>query len=162
MTATLPLTIEARASDTLDSLLSPIHDRWVEQVGQVLAPVMVPQAKFWERWGAVRYLIDQFEDRFRLECALVDSLAGRLTPTAVVRLSTIRATLERTRTDLIPLGRRRGTAMIVSAFAQKIFDQVKLWCAELEFATRRLRQDDLTEESERLLEHLEIAASLDL
>jgi hypothetical protein len=162
MTTAIPLTIEARAPDTLESLLSPIHDKWIEQVGALLAPAMVPHANFWERWGAVRYLIDRFEDRFRLECALVDSLGGWLSRSEVVRLSTIRAALERIRSDLIVLGRRRGTAMVVAAFAREILDQAKLWCVELELTTRNLRRDDLTEESERLLERLETAASLDL
>jgi hypothetical protein len=161
MSATIPVTLEARAEDMLETVLSPIHDRWIEQVDQLLAPAMEPQAGFWERWGAVRYLIDQFEDRFRLECALVDSLAGWLTRTEFVRLATIRAELEHTRTDLIALGRRRGTAVLVAAFARDVLKQAELWCAQLEFATRNLRQCELRPESKRLVEQLETAASLD-
>jgi hypothetical protein len=162
MSATIPFTIEARAGDTLGTLLSPIHDRWIEQVGVLLSPAMVPQADLWERWGAVRYLIDRFEDRFRMECALVDSLTGRLSRTAVVQLNNIRTCIERTRRDLITLGRRRGTAMVVSAFTENIFDQAKLWCAELEFATSKLRWTELPAKTQCLVEHLEMAASLDL
>jgi hypothetical protein len=162
MTATMSFPIEARRSDTLEALLAPIHDRWIEQVGRVLAPAIVPRANFWERWGAVRYLIDQFEDRFRLECALVDSLAAGLSRTAIVRLGIIRARLERTRTNLIALGRRRGTAFVVSAFAQEIFEQAKLWCAELEFATKDLGLEDLSSSSQDMLDHLKTVARLDL
>ncbi|HEY7636290.1 MAG TPA: hypothetical protein VH763_12125 [Gemmatimonadales bacterium] len=161
MSAAIPLAIEPRADDTLDVILSPIHDRWIEQIGTLLAPAMVPQAPFWERWGAVRYLIDQFEGRFRMECALMDSLASWLSRSEFVRLSTIRAVLERTRVDLIALGRRRGTAMVVAAFAREILEQAQLWCAELEFATRNLHRSELSPESERLIKHLELAASLD-
>jgi hypothetical protein len=161
MTATAALTVATRADDTLDVVLSPVHDRWIEQMNRLLAPAMVPQATFWDRWGAVRYLIDQFEDRFRLECALMDSLAGWLSRSEFVHLSTIRAVLERTRTDLIALGRRRGTGMVVAAFAEEILNQAKLWCAQLELATRNLRRCELSAESQRVVEHLEMAASLD-
>lgn len=162
MSATIPFSIQARADDTLEAMLSPVHDRWIEQLEQVLAPAIAPKASFWERWGVVRYLVDQFESRFRLECALVDSLGGWLSRSEVVRLSTIRAVLERTLTELAVLGRRRGTAMVVAAFTQEILDQAKLWCAHLELATSNLHRFELSPESERVVEQLEMAASLDL
>jgi hypothetical protein len=90
----------------------------------------------------------------------MDSLGGWLSRAEFVRLSTIRAVLERTRTDLITLGRRRGTGMVVAAFAEEILNHTKLWCAQLELVTRNLRRYELSPESDRVVEQLEVAASL--
>jgi hypothetical protein len=162
MSAAIPLTAEIRAFDTLESLLSPIHDLWIEEVERVLAPVMAPHASFWERWSAVRYLTDQFEDRFRLEYSLTDSSDGLLKPKMVSRLDSTRTALEFIRVQLIASGRRRGTSGVVAGLAGKLLQQAKLWCAQLEFAMREVRRDDLSRESRRLLEHLETAAGLGL
>ena len=160
--AAIPLNIETRAPDTLESLLSPIHDLWIEQIERLLAPAMAPRAEFWERWSVVRYLTDQFEGRFRLEYALADSLDGLLRPELVSRLESTRRALEFVRAQLVTVGRRRGTSGVTAGLAGKLLERAKLWCAQLEFATRDIRREELSPESGRLLEHLEAAAGLGL
>jgi len=158
----IPLSIEARAPETLESLLSPIHDLWIEELERLLAPVMAPRADFWERWSAVRYLTDQFEAHFRLEYALADTLDGLLKPEVVSRLDATRRALEFIRTQLVDVGRRRGTSDVAAGLAGKLLEQAQLWCAELEFASGHVRRDELSPESRRLLEHLEATAGLGL
>lgn len=162
MSAGIPLMVEAQQVDSLETILAPIHDQWIAQVGQMLAPALAPRATFWERWGVVRYLTDRFDNRFRLECALIDGLNGLLSPEAAGRLNSTRVALESIRARIACLGRRRGTGGVVAGFAGRLIEQLKLWCAQVEFATRPLSHEDLDQESHRLLERLKAAAGLGL
>jgi hypothetical protein len=153
--------IATRASvrvETLDSVLAPIHDHWIERVTRVLAPVMETRADFWERWGVVRFLGDQFEGWFRFECALTESLAGVLEPTAAAALILAREGLEEARVRLMAAGRQHGTAGQVAALARRLLEQAQRWCAALEFATVRLTLADLPEAGRELLDHIEAVA----
>jgi hypothetical protein len=123
---------------------------------------MVARAGFWERWGAVRYLADEFEARFRAECALVDSLEPLLDASSVGRLANARKALESTRAELMALGRRRGTAGPVAILARRFLDQLEYWCAGIELATSRLICSDLSEERRQAVAHLEGMAAVGL
>jgi len=162
MTSTLAPAFDAPPAEPLSAVLSRIHDHWVDRVGRFLAPAMVPRANFWERWGSVRYLADEFEDRFRAQCAVVDSLGLLLGPSALDRLAMARKRLEATRAELTTLGRRRGTAGPVAVLARRLLDQVRLWCVELELATSRLTTGDLPDEAREVIAHLEAVAGLGL
>jgi hypothetical protein len=116
------------------------------------------RADFWERWGVVRFLNDQFEGWSRFEYALAESLAGILEPTAAAALSLACYDLEKTRAELMAAGRQHGTARPVAALSRRLLQQTQRWCAALEFATVRLRRADLPEASRELLEHIEAAS----
>ena len=162
MTPTLAPALDAPSAEPLSAILSPIHDCWVERVARFLAPAMMTRASFWERWGAVRYLADEFEARFRAQCALVDSLEPLLHASSVGRLASARKALESTRAELIARGRRRGTAGPVAVLARRFLDQLECWCAGIELATSRLICSDLSEESRQALAHLERMAAVGL
>jgi hypothetical protein len=162
MTPTLAPALDASPAEALSAILSPIHDCWVERVARSLAPAMMTRASFWERWGAVRYLADEFEARFRAQCTLVDSLEPLLDASAFGRLATARKALQSTRAELIALGRRRGTAGPVAVLARRFLDQLECWCAGFELATSQLTGRDLSEESRQAVAHLEEMAALGL
>jgi hypothetical protein len=162
MTSTLDPALDAPPVEPLTVILSPIHDGWVARVARFLAPAMVAGTSFWERWGAVRYLADEFEVPFRAQCALVHSLEPLLDASTLGRLATARKALESTRADLIALGRRRGQAGPVAVLARRFLDQFECWCAGLELATSHLTRRDLSEQSRQAVAHLEGMAALGL
>jgi hypothetical protein len=106
-------------------------------------------------FSAVRYLADEFEARFRAQCALADSLEPLLDASLLGRLATARKALESTRAELMALGRRRGSAGPVAILARRFIDQLECWCAGIELATSRLICSDLSEESRQAVAHLE-------
>ncbi len=158
MTATLIPVAEQVDAAPVTTTLSLAHDRWIERIARFLAPTLQARATFWERWGAVRYLADEFQARFRLEQDLVESLAGLLPASIRRRLAAGGAAVARTRDQLMAAGRRRGTAPEVRLLARRLLDQTRRWCATVELATSRLHQDDLTPETRELLERLDRAA----
>jgi hypothetical protein len=162
MTATLIPHVERAGAGSVTTALSLVHDQWMERIARLLAPATSPRATFWERWGAVRFLSDQFEDRFRLEAELAETLAERLAPSVRIRLRAARMALERARGDLMAAGRRRGTAVEVALLVRRFLDQTRRWCATLELAARGLAADELTPESRTLLARLRTAAGLGL
>jgi hypothetical protein len=155
MTSILVPSLDAPLAEPLTAVLTPIHDCWVERVARFLTPAMVARAGFWERWAAVRYLADEFEARFRAQCALLDSLEPLLDPSSLGRLATARKALESTRAELIALGRRHGTAGPVALLARRFIDQLECWCAGFELATSHVIRSDLSEESRQAIAHLE-------
>ena len=162
MTATLTPLPDRAGTESVTTTLSLVHDQWMERIARLLAPVTLPRATFWERWGAVRFLSDQFEDRFRLEAELVESLADLLPPSARARIVGARAALERTRDELMEAGRRRGTGAQVALLARRFLDHARRWCATLELATTGIVAEDLPGTSRDLLARLRTVAGLDL
>jgi hypothetical protein len=146
---------------TLASVLGPIHDYWISQTRRTVKPVLSRDASFWDRWTAVRYLDDQFDDHYRREVALVGSLVPLLPPAVAGRLTTLTETLDQSRTQLDRVGRRRGVARAVSVVAREFLDLFQLWCAEVEAAVGGLLRDNLPERSQQLLAALEAAAAVE-
>jgi hypothetical protein len=103
----------------------------------------------------VRYLNDEFLDRFQWELALVDELHGFLAEDASERLRQDGARLARLRLEFDRIGRRRGTASEVAAASRAFLEQLALWCAEIEAAARGIPREALTEEAAAFLVHLE-------
>src|SRR5580765_2455937 len=93
MCAAAVATVRAiRVDETLDALLSPTHDAWVEEARRLLLPATVPDATFWDRWSMVRYLNEGFLERFQVERALVRELQPFIT---VREMNTLEAGGER-------------------------------------------------------------------
>lgn len=162
MTGTVTPLFERTDTRSVSTTLSLAHDQWMERTARLLAPATRPRASFWERWGAVRFLCDQFAVRFRLERDLAESLAPLLAGSARARLAAAGTAVERTRGELIVIGRRRGTAAEVALLAHRLLDQTRRWCATLEIATAGILAEDLSEVSRELLGRLRTAAGLGL
>src|SRR3954468_3659844 len=96
--------------EILDAVLRPIHNVWVTETHRFLDPAIEPGADFWARWGATRFLSDDFRDRYRRERALVDQLRSLLRPDVSEHPVREGDRLVRLRLELDRLGRRRGTA----------------------------------------------------
>jgi hypothetical protein len=154
------MTQTRRPSPTVGTVLATMHERGMKEVAVSLAPALSETADFWTRWSAARFLRDQFDDRFHLECALVDALARFLPGETVDTLAELRADLERTAGDLIDAGRRRGTRILTAQLARRLIDQLALWCVEVELATSRIGIGDLPLGARRLLVHLRTADAL--
>lgn len=145
----------AAAGETLDAVLGPTHDAWIEEVRRFLMPAITPAAPFWDRWAVVRYLADQFQEHYRIESALVEELRPFVAPDAVERLRIGGDRVARLRLALDRIGRRRGTAAEFSAMADEFLKALELWCAEIEIAGRRIRPAALPDEGTRLVAWLE-------
>lgn len=141
------------SSSTVESVLVPIHDRWLNEIRRFVEPAAAPRAGFWDRWAATRYFADQFRDHFGREHALLVALASVMRPGDAERLTTQAGELERLLSDLDRIGRRRGTGPAVAEEAHRLMDEIAVWCAELELATSSLRLDALPSEAARTLEH---------
>jgi hypothetical protein len=73
--------------ETLDVLLSPTHDVWIEEAGQLLMPPAAPGEAAWDRWAAIRYLNEGLVNRLRAERELMRG-SGRFSPCAKSSAST--------------------------------------------------------------------------
>jgi hypothetical protein len=141
-------------ADRLDGALAQLHHRWIETVERILGPAITPGAGFWDRWGAVRFLTDQFESFYRLEATLLERLAASLPPAELARLRQSLGEMERTRSRLVGLGRRRGTAVEVSRQATALLALVRRWAQNLEDAARPLGSAEVPPDSKDLLDEL--------
>jgi hypothetical protein len=145
---------------SVSAVLGPIHDRWTEEVKWFLSPATDVQAGFWSRWGAARFLGDQFHSRFQLECSLVTELEALIGPEASARLSAAREKVERTCAELMAVGRRRGVAEPTADLARRFIGDLGSWWVELELATEHLPSGDLPPSAAHLLGRLEVADEL--
>lgn len=141
--------------ETLDVVLGPMHDAWVEEVRRFLTPATTPSAPFWDRWSVVRYLDDQFQEHYRIETELVEELRPFTQPLVMERLRATADRVARLRLGLDRIGRRRGTATEFAAMADEFVKALELWCAEIEAVAHRIPREALTDEGRRLVAWLE-------
>jgi len=122
-----------------------------------LLPVTLPEATFWERWAAVRYVEDQLLDRLQLERRLLDELRAFLTAEIKERLGMQADRLSRLLADFRRLGRERARARDLAHTTRELLDAVRLWYAEIEFAAGGIRWNDVSSEGIRLLAEFNLA-----
>jgi hypothetical protein len=151
-----PMTTE-RTARPVGEVLAILHDDWMKAVTSSLAPAADVRSDFWSRWGAVRFLGDEFGDRFRLECGFARTLERVLAPADVDRLEAIRHRVERTRAELMEVGRLPESGGPTAGLAQRLLDDVACWCAELEQVTRRILPAHLPPEARGMLARLRVA-----
>ncbi len=154
---TATVTSALRGEQPLDAVLRPIHTAWIEEARRFLEPALEPGADFWARWVVVRYLSDDFRERYRRERALVDELRSFLRPDVAERLLREGDRIFRLRLELDRIGRRRGTAAEFAAGTRDLLEQLGMWCAEIELAARGITRGALPAEGAELLVHLEAA-----
>jgi hypothetical protein len=145
---------------TVGGVLAIIHEGWMKQVSSSIVPATDLHSDFWSRWGAARFLGDQFGDRFRLECAFAAALEGLVSPDAAGRLAAARDDIDLTSEELMAAGRRRDTPELTAALARRLIDEVARWCVELEVATAHLTPAGLPLTARRLLARLRVADAL--
>lgn len=155
-----PMTSATCAAPTVGAVLATIHEGWVNRVKSSLLPVTDLRTDFWDRWGATRYLGDQFGDRFRLECTFAAALESLLSPDAARRLAATREDIQWTSQELMAAGRHRDGAESTGVLARRLVNEVARWCVELELATEHVAPADLPATARRLLARLRVAHAL--
>jgi hypothetical protein len=153
-------TVAPNAALRVGAVLSIIHRGWMRQVSSFVTPATDPHADLWSRWGAARFLGDEFRGRFRLECAFAVALKGLVLPDAAARLAAAREELERTGEELMAAGRRRDEPELTATLARRFLDELARWCVELELATAHLVPADLPGDARQLLARLRVADAL--
>jgi hypothetical protein len=144
--------------ETLDALLGPTHDAWIDEAGQLLMPPTPPHADAWDRWAAIRYLNEGLVNRLRSERGLVRELRSFLTLREAVNLGAREEQVGRLALALDRVARRRGSTAEFAAVAVEFLTALSMWCAEIELAGRHVRFDSLPSETQRKLELFEVRA----
>jgi hypothetical protein len=148
------------AARTVGAVLATVHEGWINQVESSLLPATDPRTDFWSRWGATRFLGNQFGDRFRLECAFAAALESLLPPGAGRRLADGREGIQRTSEELMAAGRHWDAGELTAVLARRLLNEVMRWCVELELATENVVPSELPATARRLLARLRIAHAL--
>ncbi|HEX3236325.1 MAG TPA: hypothetical protein VHR41_19195 [Gemmatimonadales bacterium] len=149
------MTSDRPGGEPLETVLRPSHDAWIEETRRFLTPALDSEADFWTRWSAVRYISDDFREQFRLERALVAALRPLLREEVANRLMHEGERVVLLRLELDRIGRRRGTSAEFAAGADRLLEQMGVWCAEIELAARGITREALPAEGAAYLAHLE-------
>jgi hypothetical protein len=149
MCAATAATVRAiRVDETLDAVLSPSHDAWVQEARGLLLPAIAP---FWDRWSMVRYLTEGFLERFQVERALVRELQPFMTVREMNTLEAGGERLARLHLALDQISRRRPATTEFAAKTAEFIKALERWCAEVELACSGVHRDALPAEARRAL-----------
>jgi hypothetical protein len=146
------------ATETLEQVLSPTHDLWIEEARQLLLPDAAGEPVSWDRWSAIRYLNERLVERLRSERAMVQELRPFLTTREAITLEAGGERAGRLALALDRLARRRGTTVAFGAIATEFLEALSVWCAEIELAARHVRFSKLPGDMQRKLEQLDLGA----
>ncbi len=149
-----------RHNSPIASVLHTAHQGWLEETSEYLTPLLGGYAPFWDRWTAVRYLADQFLPRLRRERALVDTFSESLPPEIWKSLTQEGERIGQLQRKLDNLGRRRGTAWVISPVAGELLHALQAWCADIELVVRQISRDALPEKGRKLLARLEPSSTV--
>ena len=143
--------------ETLDVVLNPTHDAWIEEVRQLLLPAAALDAPVWERWLAVRYLNEKFLNRFRLERDLMAELRPLI---AFEEMSVLEAGADRlTRLclalDRVGRARGRGTSAEFATLIPEFLRALERWCLEIELTVGHRLSESLPTGAQRTLARME-------
>jgi len=150
----------ARNDEPLDAALGPLHNDWAAEAKRYLVPATDPGVDFWTRWTAVRYICDDFQERYQRERALVDQLRPFILPAVADRLRFGGDQVFRLRLQLDRIGRRRGTGIEFAAGAQELLEHLAVWCTEIELAAHATACGALPAGAADLLAHLKAIGQL--
>lgn len=156
MTAAVRQTSLTQDRSTLSPILRAAHDGWIDETESYLTPIIVPEASFWERWTAVRYVADQFAHQHRRESELLHELRPLLDPTVAEGLISQGDRVGQLRRELDRVGRRRGTRRTVAVAAGALLDALRNWCGQVEAAAGGIPREVLSDRAKGMLERLEL------
>lgn len=142
------------APNTLEPILAGTHDRWMAEADKIIGPVTEPDATFFQRWAAVRYLWDELPGRLELEQELLDELHPFIPAEIRERLSMQLDRLHHLHRDLDGLAHRTGTARELARTARALLEALRLWYAEIEFGVGEVEPADIGYAATSLLERL--------
>jgi hypothetical protein len=154
---------QARDTDeqrNLGPVLRRAHEIWVEHSDSFLTPVMAPEASFWERWTAVRFLADEFAAQLGRECALLEELRAFLPAGVTDQLLQDGERIGQLQEYMDRVGRRWGTGQTVAATARQLLDSVRAWCADVEAAVWQVDPSILTAEARQAVDSIQRYADI--
>lgn len=131
MPATLNTRCAPRSAAMLDEVLTPMHRDWAACVARACAPALLGTSTIWDRWSAVRYLNDAFQEQLGQERELIRRLP-RIDSQTRERLAAVFETLERLRARIDSAGRRHHTGGLVTVLLKNLLEQLDAWCAATE------------------------------
>ncbi|HET6797810.1 MAG TPA: hypothetical protein VFH40_11670 [Gemmatimonadales bacterium] len=135
----------------LEPTLAATHDKWMAEAHRVLIPITNPGATFWERWDAVRYLVDRLPARIRLERELSVQLRLFLGDEHARRLRLQGERLSQLQRECNQLAQESGSARQLAARTKELLEAVRLWCAEFELATAHVPETAANDDVMRTL-----------
>lgn len=142
-------------ADLLSRVMSPLHDTWMGEADQTLAPLVRNEATFWDRWAAVNYLRDQFPERARVEQELLTELHAFFTPEINERLRMQIERLTRLHAEVEQVSECRASARQMASAVRELLEALRLWYAEIELAVDAIHRKDLGARAARLLARLD-------
>jgi hypothetical protein len=144
-----------RIDETLEAILAPTHDQWIEEVRRQLLPVTTRGAAHWDRWWTVRYLNEGFLGRFRVECTLLRELKPLVTGHEAHMLEAGGEEVARLHLALERISRGYPTAAEFAATSAEFLRALELWCAEVELSCTSIPLSALPAEARRALKQLD-------
>jgi hypothetical protein len=135
----------------LESTLATVHDRWIAEVHEVLIPVTLPEATFWQRWASIRYLTDRLPDRLNLETVLYEQLRPFLEDQQIQRLLALNERLYALYGECTRLSTERGKAREYASRTRELLEALRIWCAEFERTTRHILEAVVNDDVMRVL-----------
>lgn len=151
MTGTAGQARTVPGNKTVGPVLRDAHAIWIEETDSFLTPILSPEASFWERWTAVRYLADQFLEPYRREYDLIKELRPFLPAEQAESLLRRGQRIAQLQGKLDRIGRRRGTGRTSAVVARELLEAVRSWCADIETAAGEIERESLPEEAQRIL-----------
>jgi hypothetical protein len=156
MTAVLEGTWVPQHSSSLGPILQAAHEMWIDEAETYLTPIIVPEASFWDRLTAVRYIADQFARQYRRESALLQELRPLLDHTIAEHLISQGRRVAQLWRELDRVGRRRGTSRTVAVTARALVEALQNWCRQIEAAAGAIPREALPDEAKGMVETLEL------
>jgi hypothetical protein len=141
-------------SDTLVAGLQHAHWEWRKEVEDALTHVRKPEAGLWERWAAVRYLMDQFAPRLDREVHILISLADRLPAGQGGHVWALGELLQFLCRHLCELGAMPQCGPAFADAVTKTIRALDFWCVEVEEAVSAAEAGGLPPETIQAFEQL--------
>ena len=114
--------------------LRQAHSTWRKEIGQLLAPVRMPEAGVWARWAAARYLTTDFGPRLDREQHVLIALAERLPAERGPHVWAVGELLDLLCRHLCELGHMAQSGPAFAHVANKLLRAFDFWCVEAEAA----------------------------
>lgn len=142
---------------TVAGTLREIHQIWLAETREWIAPAMALEADFWDSWSAVRYLTDRVERLYRRQRAFLKAVVSQFDPPDALALRQHTRELVSAVRRLNSLGRRQGTAPAVAAACADLLELLEAWFGQIQRHTRRLTTAELPAQARLALTQLQAA-----
>lgn len=119
-------------TETVVAALRHAHRAWRKEIGEVLAPVRLPEAGVWERWTAARYLTEEFAPRIGRELQALTALAEQLPAEQSAHVWALGELLQFLCRHLCELGPMAQGGPAFAHTGTKLVRAFDFWCVEVE------------------------------